>query len=53
MGFLVEDEALTPGKHPRKNDYNTLFYAWHEEDLRAMVRRDRNHPSCNHMEHGQ
>lgn len=46
MGFLVEDEAFDTWKTPKKrNDYNKLFYAWHEEDLRAMVRRDRNHPS--------
>ncbi len=46
MGFLVEDEAFDTWKTPKKrNDYNKLFYSWHEEDLRAMVRRDRNHPS--------
>jgi len=45
MGFLVEDEAFDAWKTGKKrNDYNKLFYAWHEEDLRAMVRRDRNHP---------
>ncbi len=31
------------GKTP--NDYNTLFKKWHEKDIRAFVRRDRNHPS--------
>jgi beta-galactosidase len=46
MGFLVEDEAFDAWKTPKKrNDYNKLFYPWHEEDLKAMVRRDRNHPS--------
>ncbi len=46
MGFLVQVEAFDAWKTPKKrNDYNKLFYAWHEEDLRAMVRRDRNHPS--------
>lgn len=46
MGFLVEDEAFDAWKSPKKrNDYNKLFYAWHDEDLRLLVRRDRNHPS--------
>jgi beta-galactosidase len=46
MGFLVQVEAFDTWKTPKKkNDYNKLFYAWHDEDLRAMVRRDRNHPS--------
>jgi len=31
------------GKTP--NDYNKLFPDWHEQDARAMLRRDRNHPS--------
>jgi len=46
MGFLVEDEAFDAWKTPKKRlDYNKLFYAWHTEDIKAMVRRDRNHPS--------
>ncbi|MCU0472380.1 MAG: DUF4982 domain-containing protein [Bacteroidales bacterium] len=46
MGFLVEDEAFDAWKTPKKRfDYNKNFYAWHVEDLKAMVRRDRNHPS--------
>jgi beta-galactosidase len=46
MGFLVEDEAFDTWRRGKKpNDYNKLFDAWHEEDLRALVRRDRNHPS--------
>jgi len=46
MGMLVQVEAFDAWKTPKKrNDYNKLFYAWHDEDLRAMVRRDRNHPS--------
>lgn len=46
MGFVMEVEAFDTwriGKKP--NDYSILFDAWHEEDLKAMVRRDRNHPS--------
>jgi beta-galactosidase len=46
MGMLVLDEAFdcwVKGKTP--NDYNTLFREWHERDIRALVRRDRNHPS--------
>ncbi len=46
MGFLVWDEAFdTWKKGKKKNDYNQLFDAWHEKDLQAMVRRDKNHPS--------
>ncbi len=46
MGFLVEDEAFDAWKTQKKRgDYNKLFYSWHVEDLKAMVRRDRNHPS--------
>lgn len=46
MGFLVMDEAFdcwVSGKTP--NDYHRLFPDWHEADLRALVERDRNHPS--------
>lgn len=46
MGMLVQVEAFDAWKTPKKrNDYNKLFYTWHDEDLRAMVRRDRNHPA--------
>jgi beta-galactosidase len=46
MGFLIVEEAFDAWRASKKpNDYATLFDAWHEKDLRAMVRRDRNHPS--------
>ena len=46
LGMVVMDEAFdcwVRGK--KKNDYHVLFPDWHERDLRALVRRDRNHPS--------
>jgi len=46
MGFLVQDECFDTwhrGKRPM--DYNVLFEEWHEKDLVAMIKRDRNHPS--------
>jgi beta-galactosidase len=46
MGFLVMDEAFDCWRIPKKpNGYNLLFDDWAERDLRAMLRRDRNHPS--------
>lgn len=46
MGFLVQVEAFDAWrKGKKKNDYNILFDAWHVEDLKAMILRDRNHPS--------
>jgi beta-galactosidase len=46
MGFLVMDEAFDMWvlkKNPL--DFHLIFPDWHEQDLRAMVRRDRNNPS--------
>jgi len=46
MGFLVIDEAFDEWRLAKcKNGYNILFDEWAEKDLRAMIRRDRNHPS--------
>ena len=46
MGFLVWDEAFDTWKvGKKKNDYNLIFDEWHEKDLKALVHRDRNHPS--------
>ena len=46
MGFLVMCEAFDAWQmEKRPNDYHVLFDDWHEQDLRAMIRRDRNHPS--------
>ncbi len=46
MGFLVIDEAFDEWRIPKcKNGYNILFNKWAEKDLRAVIRRDRNHPS--------
>lgn len=45
-GFLIMDEAFdvwTAGK--AKLDHHVFFLEWHEQDLRALLRRDRNHPS--------
>lgn len=46
LGLLVIDEAFD-GWREKKNDYDysTLIDQWWEEDIKAMVLRDRNHPS--------
>lgn len=46
MGFLVMVEAFDCWRGGKTaNDYGRLFEAWHQQDLQAMVRRERNHPS--------
>ena len=46
MGILVMDESFDCWKKGKKaNDYHQLWDDWHEKDLRAEYRRDRNHPS--------
>jgi|LSQX01.3.fsa_nt_gb hypothetical protein len=58
MGFLIIDEAFDEWEaaknkwhighnvYPPKHDgYAEDFPQWHEADLTAMIRRDRNHPS--------
>jgi beta-galactosidase len=46
MGFLVIDETFDEWKKPKvPNGYNKLFDEWAEKDTRALLKRDRNHPS--------
>ncbi|WP_197438995.1 beta-galactosidase GalB [Polaribacter sp. BAL334] len=46
MGILVMNEAYDSWKGSKvKNGYSELFDDWHEQDLRALLRRDRNNPS--------
>ncbi len=59
MGFLVQDEAFDEWNNPKdkKHNYNQIeaspltrgytehFTEWSERDVKAMVLRDRNHPS--------
>lgn len=46
MGFLVIDEAFDVWERKKTPlDFHLIFPDWHEQDLRALVRRDRNHPS--------
>src|SRR3954471_10757961 len=46
MGFLVMDEAFDQWARQKTTlDYHLLYADWHEQDLRALIRRDRHHPS--------
>jgi len=46
MGFLIMDEAFDVWQQQKTAlDYHLLYPDWHEQDLRALLRRDRNHPS--------
>ncbi len=46
MGMLVMDESFdTWERNKSPNDYGKIFADWHTADIRAEVRRDRNHPS--------
>ncbi len=46
MGFLVVDEVFDAWVRQKTPfDFHLIFGDWHEQDLRAMLRRDRNHPS--------
>lgn len=46
MGFLVMDEAFDEWNHGKRPfTYQLYFKDWYEKDWKAMVYRDRNHPS--------
>ena len=46
LGMLVIDEAFDMWEHPKRDqDYHLYFRKHAEKDIRALVRRDRNHPS--------
>jgi len=46
MGFLVMDESFDVWfRQKTPLDFHLIFADWHEQDLRAHLRRDRNHPS--------
>jgi beta-galactosidase len=46
MGILVMDEVFDVWERKKTPlDFHLIFPDWHEQDLRSMLRRDRNHPS--------
>ncbi|NYE60316.1 beta-galactosidase [Duganella sp. 1224] len=46
MGILVMDEVFDSWERKKTPlDFHLIFPDWREQDLRAMLRRDRNHPS--------
>ncbi|WP_324676919.1 beta-galactosidase GalB [Hymenobacter sp. GOD-10R] len=46
LGFLVIDEVFDSWETKKTPlDFHLIFPDWHEQDLRALVRRDRNSPS--------
>jgi len=46
MGFVVIDEIFDSWELKKTPlDFHLIFSDWHEQDLRALVRRDKNHPS--------
>ena len=46
MGMLVMDEVFDSWQRKKTPlDFHLIFDDWSEQDLRAMLRRDRNHPS--------
>ena len=46
MGFLVVDEIFDVWERSKTAlDFHLIFPDWYEPDLRALLRRDRNHPA--------
>ncbi len=46
MGFLVIDESFDVWERKKTpHDFHLIFPDWYEQDLRSMIRRDKNHPS--------